>query len=662
MERMLPRKSQLLRNAIGVGIFTLGQIVAMHAQGPQGQGLSIDKTNAASRQYNNYAYIDAIKTYERIAKKGYRSTDLFQKLGNAYYFNANLPMANKWYTELMNMNQDVDAEYYYRYAQTLKAVGDYKKADAMLSKFDELSGNDERARFIEEEKNYLETIQKNSGRYKIQTLNINSNLMDYGSAVYDGKLIFASSRDLPSYAKRKIKWNNQPFTNLFAAPINNDGTVGEPNLFSKKINLRYDESTPIFTKDGNTVYFTRSNSFEVKLGKDLEGTTGLKIYKATYENGKWTEAKSLPFNSDLYSTAHPALSADGRTLYFASDMPGSVGDTDLFRVAINTDGTFGTPVNLKGINTRGRESFPFISQDNELYFATDARQGLGGLDIYQSKINNDGSTSTPINVGSPVNSPMDDFSFMIDSKSKKGFFSSNRETGKGYDDIYSLTEIAQLKCEQELNGVITDDGTKQIIPYARIVFLDSKMQEITQILANKKGEYTLPVDCGQVYYVRTINADYEVKEVKVTIPGTSGKTTASISVGKKIIELKEQDDIFVKMGINFIYFDLDKSVIRKDAALELEKVLDVMKQYPTMQVDVRSHTDSRQTTKYNEALSERRAKSTIAWLVKNGIEPSRLSGKGYGESQVVNKCVDGAPCTEAEHQANRRSEFIILKL
>ena len=641
---------------------TLGQIVSMHAQGPQGQGLSIDKTNAATRQYNRYAYIDAIKTYERIAKKGYRSVDLFQKLGNAYYFNANLPMANKWYGELMNMNEELDAEYYYRYAQSLKAVGDYRKADAMLLKFNEFSGNDMRDKFIEEEKNYLETIQKNSGRYKIQTLNINSSLMDYGSAVYDGNLIFASSRDLPSYAKRKIKWNNQPFTNLYAAPINGDGTVGDPNLFSKKINLRYDESTPIFSKDGNTVYFTRSNSFDAKLGKDLEGTTGLKIYKATFENGKWAPPISLPFNSDLYSNAHPALSPDGRTLYFASDMPGSVGDTDLFKVAINSDGTFGTPVNLKGINTEGRESFPFVSQDNDLYFATDARQGLGGLDIYQAKINDDDSITTPVNVGSPVNSSVDDFGFMIDSRTKKGFFSSNRDTGKGYDDIYSLTEISKLKYEQELVGSITDDATKQAIPYARIVFLDSKMQEITQILANKKGEYKLPVVCGQVYYVRTVNEDYEVKEVKVTIPSTSGKTTASISVGKQIIELKKDDDIFVKMGINKIYFDLDKSFIRRDAALELEKVLDVMTQYPTMLLDVRSHTDSRQTSKYNEALSTRRAKATIAWLVKNGITADRLTGKGYGESELVNSCADGASCTEQEHQANRRSEFIIVKL
>ena len=661
MKNMPPRRLQSLKQAIGIVILALSQIAFAQIQEPQ--GLTFSKSTAAARQYNRYAYIDAIKTYERIAKKGYRSVDLFEKLGNAYYFNAKLAQANKWYGELMTMNQEVDPEYYYRYSQTLKSIGDYRAADAMLAKFNETSGNDQRAKLFEEEKDYLTTIQKNSGRYKIQILNINSELMDYGTTVYDNKLIFASSKEIPGYAKRHIKWNNQPFTNLYAAPINNDGTVGEPKLFSKKINLRYDEATPTFANDGKTVYFTRSNSFDSELGKDLKGTTGLKIYKATLEDGKWKESKALSINSDLYSAAHPALSPDGRTLYFASDMPGTLGDTDLFKATINTDGTMGTPVNLgKGINTPGRESFPFVSQDNELYFATDARQGLGGLDVYVSRINSNGTYSTPINIGGPVNSPVDDFAFYIDSKTKKGFFTSNRSTGLGYDDIYSLTETAKMKCSQQLSGVITDDGTKQIIPYARVVFLDSQMNEITQVLTNKKGEYTFEVACGEQYYVRTINQDYDVKEVKATIPSTSGKTIASIAVGKKIVELKEQDDIFVKMGINFIYFDLDKSVIRQDAALELEKILDVMKQYPAMTVDVRSHTDSRQTTKYNESLSDRRAKETIAWLVRNGISKDRLTGKGYGESQLVNKCADGATCTEAEHQANRRSEFIILKL
>ena len=663
---MIMKTLQKLKIHLGIKIFTIAILTIGQqtlAQVQESRELPSSKNAIAKSKYNQFAYIDAIKTYERIAKKGYRSADLFEKLGNAYYFNAEFAQANKWYSELMTLNQTLEPEYYYRYSQTLKSIGDYKTADAMLEKFNKLSGNDQRAQLFEGEKNYLENIKKNSGRYKIETLGINCELMDYGTTVYNNQLIFASSKDVPGYAKRRIMWNKQPFTNLYASAINPDGTVGEPKLFSKKINLRYDEATPVFTKDGKTVYFTRSNSFDLALGKDLQGTTGLKVYRADYENAKWLPAQALSINSDLYSTAHPALSVDEQTLYFASDMPGGFGAVDLYKVTINKDGSVGTPVNLgKEINTPGRESFPFVSDDNQLYFATDARQGLGGLDIYKSSINADGSYSKPINIGSPVNGPSDDFGFYIDSKTKKGFFSSNREGGKGFDDIYSLTEIAPLKCEQLLQGIITDQATNGILSDGQVVLMDSNMNKIGETQTNSKGEYSFAVDCGKRYYVRTVNKDYEVKEVTVDVPNISGKTTAPIAVGKKIIELKVQDDIFVKMGIKIIYFDLDKSFIRMDAALELEKILDVMKQYPTMKVDVRSHTDSRQTAKYNELLSGRRAKSTIAWLIKNGISKDRLSGKGYGESQLVNNCADGVSCTEDEHQTNRRSEFIILKI
>ncbi len=621
------------------------------------------KQVTAQKQYSNYAYIDAIKTYERIAIKGYKSVDLFSKLGNAYYFNGQSEKANKWYSDLFAMQQEVEAEYYYRYSQTLKTVKDYKKADEMLTLFNVKSGNDQRAKLFEQEKNYLETVKSNSGRYTVDNLNINGDLIDYGSTVYDNKLIFASSRDLPAYTKRTIKWNNQPFTNLYTSEINTDGSLGIAKLFSNKINSRYDESTPVFTKDGKTVYFTRSNSYDRKLATNVQGTTGLKIYKSKFENNKWTEAVALPFNSDQFSTAHPALSPDDKILYFSSDMPGSIGESDLFKVSIDGNESYGTPMNLgKNINTPGRETFAFVSGDNELYFASDARQGLGGLDIYTSKINADGTFTAPINIGEPVNSNTDDFAFYIDSKTKKGYFSSNRSNGKGYDDIYSLTELTKLRCVQALNGVITDEQTKQIIPYAQVILSDSKMNKIAQIEANDRGEYKFDVNCGEQYYIKTFKQDYETKEMKATIVKTSGKTTVDIAIGKKIIEMKADDDIFVKMGIKIIYFDLDRSFIRQDAALELEKVLDVMNQYPNMVVDVRSHTDSRQTTDYNAALSKRRAKATIEWLVNNGLAKARLTAKGYGESQLVNKCADGIDCTEEEHQANRRSEFIIMKL
>jgi outer membrane protein OmpA-like peptidoglycan-associated protein len=411
------------------------------------------------------------------------------------------------------------------------------------------------------------------------------------------------------------------------------------------------------------MYFTRNNFNNGKKGKDANKITLLKIYKATLKEGKWNNAQELPFNNDNYSVAHPTLSADEKTMYFASDMPGTYGQSDIWKVALNADGSFGTPENLGvAINTEGKESFPVITNENELYFATDGHPGIGGLDIFMAGMNADGSFKKPINIGAPANSPQDDFAYLIDTKTRKGFLTSNREGGKGYDDIYKFLETRKLVCEQVLSGVVTDLETGEILANTKVTLLDDKFNTIKEAFSDDKGFYTFDVECGKSYYIRAEKELYETKEQKVTIPTSNGKTDFPIQLEKKVKPVTVGDDLAKAFGIKIIYFDLDKWNIRPDAALELEKILDVMKQYPNMKIDVRSHTDSRQTHKYNEKLSDRRAKSTVAWLVTNGVDASRLIGKGYGETLLVNKCTDGVKCSEEEHQANRRSEFIITAL
>ncbi|WP_146819016.1 OmpA family protein, partial [Flavobacterium noncentrifugens] len=316
-----------------------------------------------------------------------------------------------------------------------------------------------------------------------------------------------------------------------------------------------------------------------------------------------------------------------------------------------------------GINTEGKETFPTITDENELYFATDGHPGLGGLDIFMSKVNADGSYGEPQNIGTPANSPQDDFAYLIDTKTRKGFLSSNRTGGQGYDDIYKFTETRKLICEQVLAGVVTDLETGEILAGAKVTLMDDKFNKIKEVTSDAEGKYDFgTVECGKIYYVRGEKETYETKEQKVTISKETGKTDLPIQLEKKVKPVTVGDDLAKAFGIKIIYFDLDKWDIRSDAALELEKILDVMKQYPMMKIDVRSHTDSRQTKKYNQKLSDRRAASTIDWLVANGVDKVRLTGKGYGETKLVNKCADGVQCTEEEHQANRRSEFIITGL
>ncbi|MFI0427227.1 MAG: OmpA family protein [Flavobacterium sp.] len=629
------------------------------------------KLASADKKFNDLAYIDAIEIYKKVAEKGHKSVDLFQKLGNSYYFNANLLEANKWYGELFALGQEVEPEYYFRYAQTLKSVGDYAKANEYLAKFSQKTASDNRAKIFEENKDYLSEIKKNSGRQKIEDAGINSEYSDYGGSFYKENFVFTSARDTGGVSNMKHKWTNASFYNLYSATVSSEGYLTNPEPLARKVNSKFNESSAVFTKDGNTMYFTRNNYTNGKQRTDATKTTLLKLYKATKgDAGEWTNVEELPFNSNDYSCAHPALSPDDKTLYFASNMPGTVGQSDIFKVTVNTDGSFGTPESLGGgINTEARETFPFVTDENEIFFASDGQLGLGGLDVFSVKVYEDGTMSKVFNVGSPVNSPQDDFAYLFDSKTKFGFFSSNRQGGKGNDDIYKFVEQIPLpyNCKQIVSGVITDEETKEVLANAKVTLFDEDMKVISDMIANEKGEYKFEeLECEKTYFVRAEKKDYETVETSVVTGSAPGETTAKLPITKRVKQVGVGSDLAKAFDIKIIYFDLDKSNIRPDAALELEKILQVMKQYPTMKVDVRSHTDCRQTAKYNQALSDRRAKSTIAWLVKNGVAADRLTGKGYGESQLVNDCgcepTNESKCSEEEHQANRRSEFIITAM
>ena len=626
------------------------------------------KEAKADKQYDKFAYVDAIKTYERIAAKGYKSQDMLQKLGDSYYFKADLDNAAKWYGELFAFTQDVAPEYYYRYSQSLKAVKDYKKADEMLAKFNQKSGNDSRAKLANSQKDYLAQIKKNSGRYTIENAGINSEYSDYGSAYFGNKVIFASARDTSGLGSRKHSWTGESFTNLYGAEMGDQGALSEAKRFGSNLNSKFHESTPAFTKDGKTVYFTRNNFLDGKKGKDARKTTLLKLYKATLDGDKWSNVTELPFNSSEYSIAHPALSSDEKTLYFASNMPGTLGQSDLFKVEIKSDGSFGTPVNLGNtINTEGRETFPMVTSDNELYFASDGHPGLGGLDIFVSKAEADGSYKNVQNVGEPLNSSKDDFGFLINDKTRLGYVTSNREGGQGSDDIYKFKETKKLECEQFLSGVVTDKENGLPLANAKVTLSDANYKMLKETTSDKDGKFDFgQVVCGSKYYIKTEKAEYNTVETPTITKDESGKTFVPVELEKSEAKIPLGGNIADVFKIKLIYFDLDKSFIRPDAAVELAKILDVLEQYPTMEIDIRSHTDCRQTAKYNLALSDRRAKSTMEWLIEKGIDKSRLTAKGYGESQLVNNCgcepTNKSDCTEEQHQANRRSEFIITKL
>ncbi|NMH28837.1 OmpA family protein [Flavobacterium silvaticum] len=619
----------------------------------------------ANKNFEKYAYVDAIKTYERIANKGYKNPALLQNLADSYYFQSDFTNAAKWYGELFAMSQDVAPEYYYRYAQSLKATGDNAKGDQMLATFASKNASDPRSKLYNAQKNYREVIAKNSGRYKLEDAGINSSASDYGSAVWGNKMVFTTARDTGNFAKRTDRWDGKYLTNFYEAILTPDGTLSDAQKLKGSVKTRFHEGSAAFTKDGKTMYFTRNN-FNGTRGRDAKNKTNLKIYWATLKDSVWSDPKEVPFDSNDYSVAHPSLSPDGKTMYFASDMPGGFGGSDLYKVSVGADGTFGAPENLgASINTPGRESFPFMSGDNELYFSSDGYPGLGGFDIFVSKLDDKGAFGEIFNVGADANSPKDDFAYYINSETRKGFLSSNRDGGKGSDDIYKFVETKKLdmKKVQQLVGKTEDVNTTAAIPNATITLSDENFKVIKTVKSDAQGKYDLgEVETGKKYYVKAEAEGYITKEVPVIITSDKDKTELPFLLDPVVQAVKVGDNLADAFKIRLIYFDFDKSDIRNDAAVDLAKILDVLEKNPTMKLDIQSHTDSRGTAKYNQKLSDRRAQSTLKWLLSHGVAKHRLTAKGYGESQLVNKCSDGVECSEDEHQANRRSLFVITAL
>ncbi|WP_290696645.1 OmpA family protein [Lacinutrix sp.] len=611
--------------------------------------------SGVDKEYNNLKYKEVIRDLNKTVKSGDNSPEVIAKLANAYYFNVEMEEAAKWYGELIASGALVNSENYYRYAMALKANGKYEDANKYLKKFAILQPEDSRSIKYLESPDYLTTIDKLSGNFKIENLDFNSRFSDFGTSFYKDGIVFASSRG----EGKLYKWNEQPFLDLFFSK--EDGE--EPKRFSEAINTKFHESSTSFTEDGKTMYFTRNNYIDGKKRKSSDKVVGLKIYKATLNDaGTWTNVTSMPFNNDEYNVAHPALSLDNSKLYFASDMPGTRGKSDIFVVDILEDG-YGEPKNLGDIvNTEGRENFPFISNNGTLYFSSDGHQGLGGLDVFYANLNK--NIEKVENLGKPINSPRDDFEFIIDEFTNTGYLTSNRYNGKGDDDIYKFSREV---CNQLVAGTVVDKNTNIVIPEANVIIYNDSKEKVYRFTTDVNGAFSYNTDCKKgTFRAVASKAGYEPEELTYSIdpeikldlalklnltPKTDIAEPASVGV-----------DLFKLLDLDPIYFNFDKSNIRPDAQIELQKVINYLNEYPSVSIDVQSHTDSRATNQYNEALSQRRNVSTRNWIIeKGGISPSRLSGRGYGESQLVNGCSDGVKCSEEEHQENRRSMFIVTR-
>ena len=615
------------------------------------------KQKKADALYNSFSFVKAIEVYKELLNNNYNVEYAKRRLGDSYAMLRDSQNAALYYGEAVKQ-QNIDPEYYLKYALALRGIKKYEESEIWLKKYKESGVNDSRIEKIVEDKNFITNVFNLKQQYFSKALPFNSELSDFGAVENKGAIIFASTRDKGLGIKRTYAWNQQPFLDIYTLKREGD-SFSEAEKIDGDVNTRFHEGQISISKDGKTMFFTRNNFLDGKKQKDENGTNNLKIYRAKLdENDKWSNITELPFNSNNYSVGHPSLSADGKILYFASDMPGGKGKSDIYKVSVNGD-SYGVPENLGSkINTEGNELFPFVHNDGNLFFSSDGLQGLGQLDIFTTVLDEEGNIQEIINLGVPVNSPMDDFSFFLNESGETGFISSNREGGKGDDDIYGFDRIPPFS----IKGVVIDAINKQPVKDAKIVIKDKDGVQIADLVTDDKGKYNIAADRETSYTVEVSHPKYQPEPSKIAdTKNSKGKSFVQVD-----FELDPVQDVDVLADINIqnIYFDFDKHNIRPDAQTELEKIADLLlKTYPGMEIEIGSHTDSRGSFKYNEALGIRRANATFEYLVSRGVNPKRIKKhEGFGEYNLVNDCKDGVDCSETAHQLNRRSVFTILKM
>lgn len=707
------------------------------------------RINKAKQKNNDLAFAKSIDIYEDLLATGVDSSEIAIDVATSYYQVRDMEIAAEWYA--IGVEGDASSEDVYRYAQSLKASGDYELAGEQLKRFHSMEADDSRAKRHLENEKYFEELSQESTQFELQLVNNNSTESDFSPAFYGNEIVFASARNEGVSVKRKYAWNNAAFLDLYIAKVTDtEGQLGNAIPFSSTLNSSMHEGPLTFTADQQTVYFTRNNFVKGKAKKSSDQVINLNIYVSNRIAEGWSSPKAFVHNNDEYSVGHPTLSEDGKTMYFASDMPGGYGEADIYMTTLDDDGNWSAPVNLGGeINTEGNELFPFIHADGTLYFSSEGQVGLGGLDVFESK-NIKGLLSTPKNLGAPINSELDDFGFILNSEKNRGYLSSNRKGGKGDDDLYTFAMEEEIPLLIE--GVIVNAADGSELEGSKVMLVNRAGEPIEEQTMGADGAFSFSLnkeDCE--YKIMASNGEYwstynsdktpcetlignidlgeipleEMKwgakgtikdkktgaplegftitlsdlstgenqsevtssngfasfaleegsnyEIRFEKPGYFAKSAVFTTVNMEpgIVEINkltglemsfEAIEIGKEIKIENIYYDYDKSYIRTDAAIELDKILKVLQDNPSMKIEMGSHTDARGSDSYNLKLSKKRAKAAMEYLITKGIDASRLTWKGYGETSLVNDCGNGIKCSDAIHEENRRTTFKVLAL
>ena len=613
------------------------------------------KQKKADTLFNKFSFVKAADEYKELIENNYNKDYATRRLADCYAYLRDPNKAAIYYKKAVEQ-ENVPIEYYYSYAQALRGIKDYKNSRIWLERFKD-SGGVINANDFEKDVNFITNVFNAKQQYFLDKISFNSKFSDFGAFEHNGKIYFASSRDEGVSVKRLYGWNEQPFLDVYVADVGTKTNVDHTAKIKGDVNSIYHDGPVTITKDGKTMYFSRNNLDEYGLSKDKKGISNMKIYKATFRDSIWTDIEDLSINHAEYSTQHPALNKDDSKLYFTSDLPGGFGGSDIYIVDINPDGTLGVPKNLgEVINTKNSEGFPFINNEGTLFFSSDGHPGLGLLDIFGTIQGENGEFVDVINLGIPINSNKDDFSFSMNANGIAGYFASNRTGGLGDDDIYAYHRVQTL----QLEGVVSDAINTKPIANSIITLFNDKDEQIAYMVTDENGFYQINIDRNKDYKI-VGSQDKYIDDYR-TFSSKNIQTMLTTITANLL--LNPVQDVVKLAELNTIYFDFDKHNIRTDAALELDKIVNLMQnEYPEMVIRIESHTDSRGELSYNDKLSIDRANSTYEYLISKGIDPSRITEhEGFGERRLTNGCENGAKCEENEHQLNRRTQFIVVKM
>lgn len=649
-------------------------VAALLGFSPAVQGQSSLKK--ADKHFENYEFALALPVYKEAIQKRKPDLPTVERIATAYRLTRQNQEAELWYSKVVAMPGRPPMNLFY-YAEALRSNGKYQEAKEQYMLWgEEMPEHADRAQQLMEATDLSLRLMKQPAVAEVTQLPGLSvpGASDFSPAAYGNNgIIFTSDRGVSKDGKdpKVYGWTGRPYLQLFIAQEISEGTYGRPQPLQDVINSDFHNATASAAKEGGKLYFTRTKMVPALGNVNADPTSWveknenqnlinrLEIYSADRQGGNWSNIQPFEYNKvEEYSVGHPAISPDGQVLYFVSDMPGSLGDTDIYYSLRKADGSWGAPVNAGPvINTSGRESFPYVDADGKLYFASDGHVGMGGLDIFSAE-GERGNWRTVKNLGYPINTPQNDYGIMFTEPGKRGLLSSNRDSQNGTEDIYSFNILKKPvvlaittlgRYQNKLKQTVQDP-----LPNTRILMSQQNSKDSTVVITDEKAQSFVDARAGNAYTFAGSKIGFLKMVSSIAIPDTAPDTV-------QVALLFDKNEVEKAIVLENIYYDLDKWDIRPDAAKELDKLVTLLKNNPAVEIEMGSHTDSRESHKYNQLLSERRAQAAVDYLVSKGIERNRLTAKGYGKTRLVNKCADGVECPEEEHQKNRRTEFTIKK-